>query len=250
MHKGLVWVCIVTAGLLAGCGGGGGGGGGAANVGSNPSIPSNSAAACAGTQCTSFSGVVNSGPGTLAPAGTTLTGTNPANGTVCAGAVTTSAGDYVMALTELATNPQCANVSGLLVAAPSVHASTTCYIGQATPCNLSPATAAQIASFAGTWSASYTSSGDQGTCAIVVVSSGAVQQANCTSTTSGQAFKLSGVLTPSSTNPSQGIFAGTATTGATYQGTFVLSQGGGSVSNGTWSNTATNISGTWTATLP
>ena len=247
MHKGLVWVCIVTAGLLAGCGGGGGGGTSAV---SNPSTTSNSAAACTGTQCTSFSGLVTAGPNTPAPVGTPLTGTNPANGTICAGAVTNPAGDYVMALTELATNPQCANVSGLVVAAPSVHASTTCYIGQATPCNVSPATAAQIATFTGPWSASYTSSSDQGTCTIIVASSGAVNQANCTSTTSGQAFNLSGVLTPSSSNASQGIFAGTATTGATYQGTFVLSQGGGSVSNGTWSNTTTNTSGTWTATLP
>ena len=247
MHKGLVLVCIVAAGLLAGCGGGGGGG---TNAVSNPSTPSNSAAACTGSQCTSFSGLVTSGPNTPAPAGTQLTGTNPANGTICAGAVTNSAGDYVMALTELATNPQCANVSGLVVAAPSVNASTTCYVGQATPCNVSPATAAQIATFTGTWSAIYTSSSDQGTCTIIVASSGAVNQANCTSTSSGQAFKLSGVLTPSSTNPSQGIFAGTATTGATYQGTFVLSQGGGSVSNGTWSNTTTNTKGTWTATLP
>ena len=247
MHKGLVLVCIVVAGLLAGCGGGGGG----ASVVNNPSTTPNSAAACTGSQCTSFSGVVTSGPNTPAPIKTQLTGTNPANGALCAAAVTNdAAGDYVMALTELATNPQCANVSGLVVAAPSVHASTTCYVGQATPCNVSPATAAQIATFTGTWSANYTSSSDQGTCTIDVASSGAVQQAKCTSTTSGQAFQLSGVLTPSSTNSSQGIFAGTATTGATYQGTFVLSQGGGSVSNGTWSNTATNASGTWSATLP
>jgi len=252
MHKRLILACIVTAGLLAACGGGGGGGGTASGGGGNPPTAPNNAATCTGSQCTSFSGVVSDGS-TPVPKGTTITATNPANGAICAAAVTNdSAGNYVMALTGLTTNPQCANVSGLvLTASVPGNVSTTCYVGQTTPCNVSPSTATQIANFQGTWSASYTGQ-DQGTCSILVAPNGAVQQSHCISTKTNNPFTLSGVLTPSSTDFSQGIFAGTATTGATYQGTFVLSSGGGSVSNGAWSNTTISpaISGTWSATFP
>jgi hypothetical protein len=256
MHKGLILVGLVTAGLLAGCGGGGGGGSPTPPTNSNPTTP-----ACTGTQCTSFSGTATyaSAP---APQGTPITGTNPANGAVCAAAFTDdSAGDYVMALTELeesATYPSCANVSGLLIAAtwtvgngPPVTASTTCYLGQSTPCNLSGSTATQIAQFQGQWNATYTG-GDQGSCTIDVASSGAVKQSQCQSTVSGrQPFTLSGVLTPSSSDPYQGLFAGNASTGATYQGTFVLNGASGSVSDGQWSNVKTSPvqNGTWAATM-
>jgi hypothetical protein len=131
-------------------------------------------------------------------------------------------------------------------------ASTTCYVGQPTPCNVTAEAQKQIAQFTGNWNASYIG-GDSGTCTIVVASTGAVAQSRCTSNATG-AFTISGVLTPDPNNPNQGTFKGTASTGATYTGTFVLSVNGssttGSVTGGTWTNTGVGTSGTWDASYP
>ncbi len=247
MHKGLVWVCIVTAGLLAGCGGGGGGGNAGSSVTPGPA---------SGGSVLSMTGTVSNGS-TPVPNNTEVTATDPSSAVVCAVAYTDGNGNYVLPTSGLSTTTGCTNPPSVVMTAPTIMnaagsvATNTCIVGP-TPCNLSPTTTEQIHPFVGTWHATYTGS-SSGNCTISVLSTGAIQQASCTQTLpTSQPFTLSGVLQTNASTPNNGTFSGNAQTGAAYNGTFVLSGGGGAVNNGTWSNKTTNppTSGTWNATFP
>lgn len=212
--------------LLAGCGGGGGGG--------------TTAVTCT-ADCVSGQVTNSSGGGV---SGVYVTATNPATGQVCSTSPnkTSSDGSYVLSTTA------CGN-SAVVITAP-VGSGTVVNSWNpdqpSTGVNLNPDTTSSLAAFAGTWTASYSSSvpsgGDSGTCAVVVNQSGVIDatQNNCISNLSGP-FTLTGALTD------QGKFMGNTSTGATYSGLFVaLSKS----ASGTWKNSVNGDNGNWTASLP
>ena len=213
MHKGLVWVCIVTAGLLAGCGGGGGGG-----------------------QQTPTS--ANAGSSLTVNTGSTITGVTvaPSNSasTPCGAGVTTSAGQFIVSTAQCGNQPLTITTN---------NGEVNNYVpGQPTTVVVNTTTTSQIKAYAGNWTASYNSpssqpSGDSGSCSNITISpTGLITFSSCSSAHSGQ-FTLTGGL------DSNGNFQGTATTGAVYKGVFSVTASSG----GNWTNSATGGSGSWTA---
>jgi hypothetical protein len=176
-----------------------------------------------------------------------VTATNPATGQVCSTSPnkTGSDGSYVLSTTACGDN-------AVVITAPIGSGTTVVNSwnpGQpSTGVNLNPDTTSSLAAFAGTWTASYSSSllsgGDSGTCKVVVNQSGVIDAtqnvSNCKSNLNGL-FTLTGALTD------QGKFMGNTSTGATYFGLFVAASKSAS---GTWKNSANSDNGRWTASLP
>lgn len=218
--------------LLTGCGGGGGGG--------------STAAQCT-ADCLSGNVTDRSGNGV---SGVYVTATNPSTGQTCSTSVgtTSSAGSYSLSASN------CGG-STVIVTAPVGGGTVvgTCTVGQT--CNLSPGTTKSTIPYAGTWTANYSSSlttGDYGTCTVILNSNGViVDQSNNTVTSSSSAnciskvspsnnFTLMGTLSP------DGSFQGTTSSGATYKGQFNV--GSATSAGGSWTNTGAGTNGTWNAT--
>ncbi|WP_206744761.1 carboxypeptidase-like regulatory domain-containing protein [Thiomonas arsenitoxydans] len=214
--------------LLAGCGGGGGGG----------TAPATCTADCVSGKVTNSSG------GGVSDV--YVTATNPATGQVCSTSPnkTTSDGSYVLSTTACGNN-------AVVITAP-IGSDTVVNSWNpdqpSTGVNLNPGTTSSLAAFAGTWTASYSSSlpsgGDSGSCTVVVNQSGVIDATqnvnNCTSNLYGS-FTLTGALND------QGQFMGNTSTGATYIGQFDATN---KSANGTWQNSGNTDKGPWLASLP
>jgi hypothetical protein len=218
--------------LLAGCGGGGGG---------------SSPAQCTAADCTPVT--IKNPDGSPVP-NVYPTAINPNNGQVCAisSNPTSSAGSTELSLSN------CGG-STAIVTAP-VGGSTvvgTCTAGQT--CNLSSGATTSTVPYAGTWTAKYSSSlttGDNGTCTVILNTNGKIVDQNGNEVTSSSAsncvsnvtasnnFTLSGTLFP------DGSFQGSTSSGATYTGTFNV--GTATSAGGSWQNKGAGTSGTWSAT--
>lgn len=218
--------------LLAGCGGGGGGGSTAA-------------------QCTADCTTVNVTQKDGSPVPNVFpTAINPNNGQVCASSsdATSSGGSAELSLSN------CGG-STAIVTAPVGGGTVvgTCTVGQT--CNLSPGTTTLTAPYAGTWTAKYNSSlttGDYGTCTVILNTNGVIvdkdgnavissSASNCVSQVSASnSFTLWGTLSP------DGSFKGSTSAGATYTGAFNI--GTTTSAGGSWTNTSAGTSGTWSAT--
>lgn len=231
MNKRLTAVAVAGLLMLSGCGGGGGGG---------------------STSTSASSLTVGAGQGT-----TIVTATPVGTSMPCAASESTnSAGQYILpisacggqSLTITAYNGTGTSGTGSGNASASsptgnVVGINTYVPGQSTTIPVNPSTSAQIAQYAGTWTATYQSSqagGDSGSCPSVSVSAtGVVTATDCVSSKTGS-FTLTGGLNAS------GVFLGTASTGATYSGTFDATTQPPSVNNGSWSSPSGD-GGTWSA---
>ena len=93
--------------------------------------------------------------------------------------------------------------------------------------------------YQGTWTGTY-SGGDSGTCPALAVSKLGVLSGQCTSAALGNALTTVGGAI--SANGQASFVAGTASTGATFAGTFSAT-----TASGTWTNTSASLSGGWSA---
>lgn len=96
--------------------------------------------------------------------------------------------------------------------------------------------------YAGTWSASY-SGGDTGTCSSVQIDALGHVNGSCTSTTIGGSFSVFGTVT--SSGVASFTASGGTSSGAVFNGSFTTSSGSGS-----WSQSSSGLSGSWTASKP
>jgi hypothetical protein len=128
----------------------------------------------------------------------------------------------------------------------------TCTIGQT--CTLSPGTTTSTAPYAGTWTAQYSSSlttGDYGTCTVILNADGIIVDANGDKETSTSAPNCFSQLSPSNnftllgTLYPDGSFNGSTSAGATYTGAFNV--GTTTSAGGSWTNKSAGTSGTWSA---
>ncbi len=100
-----------------------------------------------------------------------------------------------------------------------------------------------IKEYAGSWTGSFTGTGDSGTCEAQITDTGNLS-GTCTSWALSTALNV-GTFTFNGSVSSSGAYThGSASTGATFTGTYSRN---GSVS-GQWSNNQYNINGTWTMT--
>lgn len=217
--------------LLAGCGGGGGGG---------------STAATCTADCTTVN--LTKSDGSPVP-NTYPTAINPNNGQVCATSSnpTSSTGSTELSLSN------CGGTTAIVTA--PVGGGTvvgTCTIGQT--CTLSPGTTTSTAPYAGTWTAQYSSSlttGDYGTCTVILNADGIIVDANGDKETSTSAPNCFSQLSPSNnftllgTLYPDGSFNGSTSAGATYTGAFNV--GTTTSAGGSWTNKSAGTSGTWSA---
>jgi len=217
--------------LLAGCGGGGGGGSTAAT-------------------CTADCVPVNLKNGANPVPNVYPTAIDPSTGQVCSTSpsATSDSGSTQLSLSG------CGG-STAIVTAPVGGGTVvgTCTVGQT--CNLSPGTTTSTAPYAGTWTAQYSSSlttGDYGTCTVILNTNGVIvdtdgkvvtssSASNCVSKVSASNnFTLGGTLL------ADGSFNGSTSAGATYKGAFNV--GTTTSAGGSWTNTSAGTSGTWSAT--
>ena len=227
-------VALGLVAMLAGCGGGGGGGSQTA-------------------QCTANCTTVNLTNSDGTPVSNTYpTAINPNNGQVCATSSnpTSSSGSTQISLTN------CGGATAIVTAPVSGGGTTVagvCTVGQS--CNLSPGTTISTAPYAGTWTAKYSSSvttGDYGTCTVVLNANGVIVDQNGNAVTSASSPNCSSSISPSNdfalwgTLSPDGTFNGSTSAGATYTGAFGV--GTTTYAGGGWKNSGANTSGTWSAT--
>lgn len=100
-----------------------------------------------------------------------------------------------------------------------------------------------IKEYAGSWTGSFTGTGDSGTCEAQITDTGSLS-GTCTSLALSTALNI-GTFTFNGSVSSSGAYThGSASTGATFTGTYSRN---GTVS-GQWSNNQFSINGTWTMT--
>ncbi len=219
------------AALLAGCGGGGGG-----------TPPSTCTAACTPVN-------LKKSDGTPVP-DVYPTAINPNNGQVCAisSNPTSSGGSTELSLSN------CGG-SSAIVTAPVGGGTVVgiCTVGQS--CTLSPGTTTSTAPYAGTWTAKYSSSlttGDNGTCTVILNTNGVIVDQGGNAVTSSSPSNCFSKMSPSNDftlwgNLSRdGSFQGSTSSGATYTGSFNV--GTTTSAGGSWENPSAGATGTWSAT--